>query len=109
MPGLWWEQEAQGHVVLLLQPCLVRVWHSLCLRLRFEVCRDYDSNYQRRGTWVAQSVKCRTLGLSSVHDLTVCGIEPCIGLCADSVEPAWDSLSPSLSLPPCTLCLSQNK
>ena len=25
--------------------------------------------------------------------------EPHVGLCADSVEPAWDSLSPSVSLP----------
>ena len=23
--------------------------------------------------------------------------EPCVGLCADGVEPAWDSLAPSLS------------
>ena len=34
-----------------------------------------------------------------MHDLMVHGIKPCIGLCADRVEPAWDSLSPSLSLP----------
>ena len=36
------------------------------------------------------------------------GIEPCVGLCADSVEPAWDSLSlPPLSLPlPCLCSLS---
>ena len=26
--------------------------------------------------------------------------ELCVGLCADSAEPAWDSLSPSLSAPP---------
>ena len=51
-----------------------------------------------RGTWVAQSVKCPTLGFSSGHDLMVCETEPCIGLCAVSVEPAWDSLSRSLFL-----------
>ena len=33
--------------------------------------------------------------------------EPHLELCADSVEPAWDSLSPSLSLR--MLTLSQNK
>ena len=39
-----------------------------------------------------------TLGFGSGHDLMVCEFEPCIGVCAGSVEPAWDSLSsPSLS------------
>ena len=33
----------------------------------------------------------------SVHDLTVRGFEPCIRLCADSVEPARVSLSVFLS------------
>ena len=27
------------------------------------------------------------LDFSSGHDLTVCGFEPCVGLCADSSEP----------------------
>ena len=44
-------------------------------------------------------VKHLTLDLSSGHDLLVHRIEPHFGLCADSEEPAWDSLSPSLSLP----------
>ena len=42
------------------------------------------------GTWVAQSVKCLTLGFSSGHDLRVRELEPHIGLCTDSTEPAWD-------------------
>ena len=45
------------------------------------------------GAWVAQSVGCLTLDFSSGHDLKVCGIEPHVGLCADSVEPAWDSFT----------------
>ena len=49
---------------------------------------------------MAQSGKGPTLGLGSGHDLTVRGINPRMGLCADSVEPAWDSLSLSLSLHP---------
>ena len=61
------------------------------------------------GAWGAQSVKYLTLDLSSGHDLTVGDIQPHIGLCADSVEPAWDSLSPSLFAPPLSLFLSQNK
>ena len=46
---------------------------------------------------VAQSVKCPTLGFGSGHDLTVHELEPRVGLCAGSSEPAWDSLS----LSPC--------
>ena len=49
---------------------------------------------------MAQSAKHLTLGFGSGNDLTVPEIEPCLRLCADSVEPAWDSLSPSLSAPP---------
>ena len=45
------------------------------------------------GAWGAQSVKCLTLDLGSGHDLTVCEIEPCVRFCADSMEPAWNSLS----------------
>ena len=47
---------------------------------------------------MSQLVKRLTLGFGSGHDLTVCGFEPRVGLCAGSVEPAWDSLSPPLSL-----------
>ena len=51
---------------------------------------------KKRGACVAQLVKYPTLGFSSGCDLVVCGIEPHVGLCSDGVEPAWDSLSPSL-------------
>ena len=47
---------------------------------------------------MAQLVKCPTLDSASGHDLTICGIEPRVRLCADSAEPAWDSFSLSLSL-----------
>ena len=58
------------------------------------------------GTWMAQSVKRLTLDFNSGHDLMVYEINPHIRLCADIMEPAWDSLSllfslgssPSLSL-----------
>ena len=53
------------------------------------------------GAWLAQSVKPPTLDVGSGHDLTVHGIRSCVGLHVDSMDPAWDSLSPSLStLPP---------
>ena len=45
---------------------------------------------------MAQLVERRTPDLGSGHDLAVCELEPRVGLCADSVEPVWDSLSPSL-------------
>ena len=48
---------------------------------------------------MAQVVECPTLDFSSGHDLMVLEFKPCIGLCVDGTEPAWDSLSllPSLS------------
>ena len=62
------------------------------------------------GAWVAQPAKHPTLDFSSGHDITVCEFEPHVGLCANSTEPAWGSLSPFLSAPlPSTLSLSQNK
>ena len=51
------------------------------------------------GAWVVPLVEHPTLGFGSGHDLTVCGMEPLVGLCDDSMGPAQDSLSPSLSLP----------
>ena len=67
---------------------------------------------QLRGTWVAQSVKRLILDLGSGHDLTVCEFEPHVRLCADGMEPVWDSVSPSLCLSPtcaCVLFLSLSK
>ena len=49
---------------------------------------------------MALSGKCPTVDFGSGHDLMVCGIGPCVGLCADGKELAWDSLSLSLSAPP---------
>ena len=46
---------------------------------------------------MAQLVKRLTLDFGSGHDLMVHEREP-LGLCADSVERAWDSVS--LSVPP---------
>ena len=59
---------------------------------------------------MAQLVKCATLDFSSGHDLTFGEFKPRVGLCSDSVEPAWDSVSLSLSLPlPCLLSISLSK
>ena len=62
------------------------------------------------GALVAQSIERPTLGFGSGHDLMVRGSEPHFGLCTDSEEPAWDTLSPSLSAPPpLTLASSLSK
>ena len=59
---------------------------------------------------MAELVKHLTVDFGSGHDLTVGEFEPRVGLCTDSVEPACDSLPPSLSdLPLRSLSLFQNK
>ena len=59
---------------------------------------------------MAQLVEHPTLEFGSGHDLMVRGFEPCVGLCTGSAEPCWDSLSPSLSVPPLlVLSLSLSK
>ena len=68
---------------------------------------NVEENSQTRAAWVVWSVKCPAADFDSDRDLTVSEIEACVGLCADSGEPAWDSLSPSLFCPSSThsLCL----
>ena len=57
---------------------------------------------------MAQLVKPLPPDLGSGHDLTICKVEPYVRLCTDSMEPAWDSFSPYVSLCPSpTLSLSQ--
>ena len=59
---------------------------------------------------MAQLVKHPTIDFRSGCDVTVGEMEPRVGLCADSMEPAWDSLSSSLSVPPLlTLCVFLSK
>ena len=53
---------------------------------------------------MAQSVKRQTLDFGSDHDLTFHEMETHAGLCVDSAEHAWDSLSPSLDIPPLHVC-----
>ena len=62
---------------------------------------------EARGAWGAQSIQHPTLGFGSGHDLNIFGFEPCVGLCVDSTEPAWDSFSLPLCSSP-ALSLSQN-
>ena len=61
------------------------------------------------GAWVAQLVRRATLDFGSCHNLTVCEIEPHFRLHAISEEPAWDSLSPSLSLSLPTLEINKHE
>ena len=70
--------ERLGRKYLRLQCCLRKFWQG--------------------GAWVAHLVERPPLDFGAGRDFTVCDFESRIGLCADSTEPAWDSLSPSLSL-----------
>ena len=66
---------------------------------RLTLCKATDISAKKLwGTWVAQLVKRQTLDFGSGHDLVVHEVEPRVRLCTDSVEPAWDSHSLSLSL-----------
>ena len=58
-------------------------------------CKEGYKHFKRAcwGAWMAQLVKCSTLGLDSGHDFPVCEIEPQAELCTNSTEPVWDSLS----------------
>ena len=66
---------------------------------------------------MAQLVKPLAIDFGSGHDLMVCEVKPHVGLYADSVEPVWDSLSPSPLCPTpactgarvCALSLKINK
>ena len=51
------------------------------------------------GCLVAKSVQHLALGFTSGHDLTAHEFKPHEGLCADSSESVWDSLSLPLSQP----------
>ena len=55
---------------------------------------------EKRGAWVAQSVECPTLAQVMISRFV--GSSPALGsvLTAQSLEPALDSVSPSLSAPP---------
>ena len=66
----------------------------------------FIQNVHIRGARGAQLVGRLILDVSSGHDLTISGTEPRVGLCADSVEPAWESLPLSLSAPPAAHSLS---
>ena len=80
-------------------PCNILYFYSIWI-LEYEVW----------GAWVARSVKCLTLDFSSGHDLTILEFEPQVGLCTNSPQPAWDSVSPSLCPSPAgTLSLSLSK
>ena len=58
-----------------------------------------NGNKSKNGSaWGAQSAELLTLDFGSGHDLTVREFKPRVGLCTDNAEPAWNSLSLSLSL-----------
>ena len=84
--------------IVSIHTLLSRWWSKTALRMN------------RRGAWVAQSVKHPALDLGSGEDLAVCGFESRTEFCTNNgAQPAWDSLPLPLSPPlPCLhLALSQ--
>ena len=69
--------------------------HTILVRVQMDAA--FLQTQSDGGAWVAQSVKGLTPDFGSGHDLTVCDIEPRIGLCVVSPEPTLDPLSPTLS------------
>ena len=53
--------------------------------------------------WLS-SLSIRLLISAQVMISWVYEVEPHVSLCADSMDPAWDSLSPFLSAPPLLMC-----
>ena len=64
----------------------------------------YSYKNLMRGAWVAQLVECPTLDFGLGSDLIVLRNELHVRLSA-VIEPAWDSLSPSLSVPTLLVCV----
>ena len=59
----------------------------------------WDAKEKGAPGWLSQ-VSVWLLVLAQITISQFCEIEPRVRLCADSVEPAWDSLFLSLSVPP---------
>ena len=68
-------------------------------------CKSAFENYSMQYTHMALSGKCPTLDFGSGRGITIQEFELCIWLSADSAQPVWDSLSPSLSAPPPLMCM----
>ena len=80
---------------MLLAPrfyLLLPFQQNLSQLLIFKICRF-------RGPWLAESVKCLTLAQVTVWRFVIWSPEQGSVLTFQSLEPAWDSVSPHLSLP----------
>ena len=70
-------------------PMFIAVLSTIYKLWKEPKCPSTDNGLRRCcGAWVAQLVGHLSLDLGSGHDLMVCESEPCIELCADSLEPA---------------------
>ena len=71
--------------------------HISCVCPLFCFQESYLGLYIRNTLWGAWVAQLGGADFGSGHDLAVHEFEPCVGLCAWSLEPALDSVSPSLS------------
>ena len=87
----------------------VRITYNFTQNL-FNNCKEHYHTYMWQGAWVAQSVKRPALAQVMIWWFTSWSPEGGSVLTAQSLEPALDSLTPSLSAPPrlaCALSLSK--
>ena len=91
--GIWKAIEDQDSTVFLflihLSPPSTFMYHRLWDLLTVNICKVLWCKTQPGQL----NGLCDWLDFSSGHDHMNCEIKPCIGLYADSVEPAWDSLT----------------
>ena len=90
-----------GSLLRLTMPVsVVRSWASSSNSVLLLPSLENGENNNTYTLKIFIKIKPLTSGFDSGHDLIVCEFKPRIGLWADSAEPAWDSLSLSLSFSP---------
>ena len=78
------------------------------MKLAGLACIVWFKSCKYRGTWVAQLAAVKRLTSAQVMISQFVNLSPVLGsvLTAWSLEPAWDSVSPSLSAPPLLMSVS---
>ena len=99
--GLWLRSRSHGSWVpagdrALFPSLSLPVPHSYSLKSKYMLIKK--KNYTGTPGWLSR-LSVRLLVSAQAMISLVRGLELRIGLCADSAEPGWDSVGPSLSAP----------
>ena len=109
--GVFWSTSLTWVLVMVTQVRIsLRVQWSILISAVLSICKSSIKSLRKWGTWVTQLVK--RLTSAQVMISRFVDSSPASGsvLTARSLEPASDSVSPSLSAPPLlVLCLSLSK